>query len=216
VFDNCTMHGWPDIWYGSTQYDRNSHFEYRSCYFRIGDDPTVGFSFVPRSTLVSSPHTNIAAPVVSLEHCRGDTALTTDNYVGSVDINGGHSYRSEIRERKVSLLNALGASPIGGTTRTVYLPLNCWITKLKLYMPAGAIAAATAGCTYVLQTSDGTVHATAAPATLNAGFDVEVSPAGGAFRCDTDARRQLQLVVSAGVGANTTTNFIALADYLGG
>ncbi len=216
VFDNCSFHGWPDIWYGSSQYDRNSHIEYRSCYWRIGNDPAVGFSFVPRSTLNSSPHANIASPMVSLEHCRGDSALATDNYVGSMDLNGNRSYRGELRRRTVTLLNALGASPIGGTTRTVYLPLGSFITKCKLYMPAGAIAAATAGCTYVLQTSDPTVHATAAPATLNAGFDVEVSPAGGGFRCDTDAKRQLQLVVSAGVGANTTTNFIAIVEYIGG
>lgn len=211
AWEQCKLIGRHEYQYAANGYLYKRHVRYEDCEFWQHADPD---EFIVFTALAGT--TNLGSrPQIEFRRCSfkeaasqtdfraAELADTTYNFFGtSVGLT---------TECVLSLKTAIGAFPINATV-TGYVPLNCYITKVRLWSPLGATAEADP-VTYTVQTGESTptVLATLTAGRGADGFDVTVECF---FECDSDTKRTINLVGGANVSI-ADTQAVCLISYVG-
>ncbi|RTE08113.1 hypothetical protein [Paenibacillus whitsoniae] len=150
-------------------------------------------------------------PPVTFRNCSGSGSTSADAFFDS-DQNYLLANRSQLTTKMVSIRNVTGKLPAAGQVEAFDLPLNALILNVIFFSPAGAVTSKNAA-TYTIQTTDKTpvVVATYTSANMSLGYRQTVSPL---FYCDTEERRNLQLVPGSTVNVENPKGVI-LIEYIG-
>lgn len=159
-------------------------------------------------------------PMVSFDNCHIDQlGLSPSRRVAfDSDVNWHLSvWANHNKRRTVSFKTTQAKNPTStATTVSVRLPLNAVVTKAILYAPAFGTSTQTAW-SFTIRTTEGTpttlvTAAGGGSVQLQAGF--KVVSADLFHVCDTDAKRDIDLVANASVD-QSTNKFLALVEYIG-
>lgn len=212
-WQNCSIIGKHEYKYYTNAYAQQLIAVYEGCEF---------WQFVDAKDFIvltnADSNTNAGGTsMVSFRNSRGNfssSGLSGRRVAFDTDLSWRQStYANRIQPKWVSFKTATGANPTASGSVGVRLPLDAVITKISLYAPAFGTSTQTAW-SFTVRTTEGTptvLHSHAPGTQLKNGFSSQIDKF---FVCDSDAKRDIDLVANASVD-QSTTSFLGLIEYIG-
>jgi hypothetical protein len=205
-FEDCTILGRHEYQYMVGSFAPSQLVSYNNCEFASAKNPKEQIVI----TNIDNSYNYGGTAPIRFTLCRGmdEMELWDSVYNFSVAKIG------ETIKRAVSLKGVDSKFPYKASPSTfLKLPLNAIITRVTLYMPAGA-ASSSAINDYKLQTGEKTprVLAMQNKGTMAAGFKAD---SGEIFiLCDTDAKRTLTLLAGSGINQAVGNGSMCIIEYI--
>lgn len=207
---NCMLIGNHEYQYGSTTYQQHPIATYENVEWR---GKVEAKDAIITTAGGGTPNAG-GTPVVHFNNCRGETFGPQPRLlIYDTDHNWHLNSHATARRRTVSIKDGSGKNPTASGSVGIRLPLNAVITRVIFNAPAFGTSTQT-GWSFTLRTTDGTpvtIDSIAPGTQLQLGFDRDTSMR---FRCNTDARRNIDLVANASVD-QSTNQFLCLVEYIG-